>query len=629
MFRDEYTDFVFNDIHSSNFKVWITNSGDLSSNLEPEFKDSFNTPTGQQKRYYEGTSIDKQSFKLKCIAIDVTQNEWRAITKWLSPLTIGKLRFEWNNKHYYMVKLASAPSAVMSIGHKIDNVMGKLFTITFEVEFTTTDDWAALGEYIEVFYSEPTEDYNDIVNSSINYGNNFYMPTIIPYQYKKQEPSSEEGLCPPIDKNEDLDVDSLSKYYIGYKIILADSGVGDEIFAPDIVYWDPISYGSGDEVDTEYTLFQIKNVLNEEVGTVVYKFIEDSDTEEKTTYYYLRLIAENDEKVYVELTNCKVRVGKQYFLYNPTQTRKTLYCLDSSIIINNTGTFSMYPQFTVTDSCNIYDNNKTYYEIERNPQKDVAVYPLYINSFEGTMISGGQHAIVAQNASGLYMYNKAFNNNSCALAEGRPELFKAVFESDTDDGLSQFRTATFLINNKPIYSRYLNFTMHVFKSDFAASNIYGVDDYDENQYGSRDDIKHFIYFSPSVKYEYTPQGWKMIVKYLNWSNNNQLDLKNNESYLYTWLERNDYVYISLCDSAELFIDTPLEQEYDNIQQLKDRALELQELIDEETDDKIKEGLLSDQEIVLERWRDKVNSCIARKEEFLKNMTVGVYTRDVF
>lgn len=121
----------------------------------------------------------------------------------------------------------------------------------------------------------------------------------------------------------------------------------------------------------------------------------------------------------------------------------------------------------------------------------------------------------------------------------------------------------------------------------------------------------------------------MIVKYLNWSNNNQLDLKNNESYLYTWLERNDYVYISLCDSAELFIDTPLEQEYDNIQQLKDRALELEELIDEETDDKIKEGLQYDQGIILEQWRDKVNSCIERKEKFLKSMTVGVYTRDVF
>ena len=94
MFRDRYTNFSFRDRDSSSFKVWITNKNDLKRNMSPNFSDKFNNPSYSQTRYLESTNIDKQDFKFSCVAIDVTLNEWRAITEWLSPLQSGKLRFD-------------------------------------------------------------------------------------------------------------------------------------------------------------------------------------------------------------------------------------------------------------------------------------------------------------------------------------------------------------------------------------------------------------------------------------------------------------------------------------------------------------------------------------------------------
>ena len=184
MFRDTYTDFSFDEIKSENFKVWITNNKDLQRSMSPNFSDKFNSPTYGQTRFYEGTTIDKQDFKLSCAAINVTLNEWRAITEWLSPLKSGKLRFDWNDKYYYMVKISKSITGSMFIKSKIDSVIGDLYTITFTVEFTTINDWAALGPYCWQENCESiTVDENNIikvrnVNPSI-YNNSYYIPQFI------------------------------------------------------------------------------------------------------------------------------------------------------------------------------------------------------------------------------------------------------------------------------------------------------------------------------------------------------------------------------------------------------------------------------------------------------------------
>ena len=62
--------------------------------MTPDFTDKFNTPTYGKIRYYEGTTVEKQDIDIQCVAVNITANEWRAITNWLSPLAVGKLRFE-------------------------------------------------------------------------------------------------------------------------------------------------------------------------------------------------------------------------------------------------------------------------------------------------------------------------------------------------------------------------------------------------------------------------------------------------------------------------------------------------------------------------------------------------------
>lgn len=171
MNRDKYTNFSFDDIESENFKVFMTNKNDLQRSMSPSFSDKFNTPSNGQIRYYEGTTIEKQDFKISCVAEDVTLNEWRAITEWLSPLKSGKLRFEWNDKYYYMVKISKAPTGTMFIKGTVDKYLGQLYIITFDIEFTTINDWAAYGPYCE-------QNRNEDINPSI-YNNPYYMPQIV------------------------------------------------------------------------------------------------------------------------------------------------------------------------------------------------------------------------------------------------------------------------------------------------------------------------------------------------------------------------------------------------------------------------------------------------------------------
>jgi hypothetical protein len=82
-----------------------------------------------------------------------------------------------------MVKLSKAPSGVMFMQGKIDNVMGQLYHITFDLEFTTINDWAALGEYNE--QSNVYDNGKLTINNSI-YNNPYYCPSILLTKDKEQ-----------------------------------------------------------------------------------------------------------------------------------------------------------------------------------------------------------------------------------------------------------------------------------------------------------------------------------------------------------------------------------------------------------------------------------------------------------
>lgn len=144
-FRDEYTDFTFNGITSEQMKVWITNSRDIQFRLTPEFSDTFVSPAFSNSSVLTGTNITKSTFKIKCIAIDITMSEWRAIQRWLSPEVVGRLEFDFNYNTYYNAKITKCISGTTFVRGRYDHVIGDLYIVNFDLEFTTVDDYAALG----------------------------------------------------------------------------------------------------------------------------------------------------------------------------------------------------------------------------------------------------------------------------------------------------------------------------------------------------------------------------------------------------------------------------------------------------------------------------------------------------
>lgn len=144
-FRDEYTDFTFNGKTSEQMKVWITNSRDIQFRLTPEFTDTFVSPAFSNSQVLTGTNITKSTFQLKCIAIDVSMGEWRAIQRWLSPDAVGRLEFNFNYDTYYNAKVSKSITGKSFVKGGYDKLLGDLYIVEFTVDFTTVDDYAALG----------------------------------------------------------------------------------------------------------------------------------------------------------------------------------------------------------------------------------------------------------------------------------------------------------------------------------------------------------------------------------------------------------------------------------------------------------------------------------------------------
>lgn len=174
IFRDEYTDFTFNGVRSSQMKVWITNNKDLQFRLTPEFSDTFLAPSFSNTQILNNTNITKSTFSLKCIAIDVTMQDWRAIQGWLSPTAVGRLSFDFNVGTYYNAKIDKSISGTAFIKGGDRNLSDR-YIIEFTVGFTTVGDYTALGE---VNVGVLGKDFNTEYKIESVSNNRYFMPSI-------------------------------------------------------------------------------------------------------------------------------------------------------------------------------------------------------------------------------------------------------------------------------------------------------------------------------------------------------------------------------------------------------------------------------------------------------------------
>lgn len=497
MFRDTYTDFSFDEIKSENYKVWITNNKDLQRSMSPNFSDKFNSPTYGQTRFYEGTTIDKQDFKLSCAAINVTLNEWRAITEWLSPLKSGKLRFDWNDKYYYMVKVSKSITGSMFIKSKIDSVMGDLYIITFTVEFTTINDWAALGPYCwqEKYELISTDENNTTkvrnVNPSI-YNNSYYIPQFIE---RMDDDNSKEY-------SSDSYIDSIDP----------DDTTTIKIFDGNIHYY---KTHDGAENDDQ------KNLL--------WTIPKDKDNEN-----YKAKVKVDGTKLYSNGSN------------------------ENNLIVCNPASLNMYLEFSSNGDTTISKDGIDYYKFSYIKNGINSWIPLtIINTKNGTITSNGA-PIQSITPKGVNIYEKEKEDNfankgGLFISSGRPELMKVIIKEYKVDNTNNNNICTLecLLNAKPIYSREHNCIVHLFDKDFMSF----VDEYDKGQYSNNgktyglnlENIGHKIIDTPVIKYSQKNGYWYLTLIFKNKEdftgmNNTGLNLLDYE---------NKYLYISICDYESL------------------------------------------------------------------------------
>lgn len=515
MFRDDYTDFSFDDKESRSYKVWITNKRDLQQNMSPNFSDSFNTPINGGITYYEGTKIDKQTFSLSCVAIDITKAEWRAITEWLSPLKIGKLRFAWNKKHYYIAKLSSAPAGSMFVKSKVDKVLGQLYIVEFKLSFTTVNDWAALGEYCEA--NSGTDGWTSSV-----FNNDYYMPAIyfrkVPDESENPVEMSGQSVIPCGDRMI-FDLSNSSTAQVVIYNALGQKTEGIEIDQQNGKYYHKYYYNGTEAISEEI-------VIDQDISTTITLYTKPTDSLYQST---------GGE-------NVTLSVLREY---------------DANILIANTGTDKMYPTLYSKGTTKLKKDNKTFCSFNLNDEGSQP--PLVeIDNKLGILKCYGKILDLAKNTNGIRYYNSVEYNDQCFIESGRPEILKVVQISEykksfSNTGVTNVWKATFAINSEPYYLRNKRFFLMAFTKDFMnETNEFHNDEYNDQAYGSDvSQLKYILLDSPVIEYEKTKSGWLMHVSYYQTVGENGVIEEDSIDSLGTvprFQDLNSQVlYISLCD----------------------------------------------------------------------------------
>lgn len=187
MFRDDFTNFIFNDIDSKTMKVWITNSRDLQEALVPASRDNFITQSGVDGRIYTGTTIESSTITVKCAAVEITDRERRNISQWLNAKAYGPLIFGFDKHHYYEVKVSGEIIADRWIrGRYHKELGGYTYIYNFTVKFTTVNDWAKLGVPVNVnitTLAEEIQPFNTAGSSEDTYNefSNLFNAYCVPF----------------------------------------------------------------------------------------------------------------------------------------------------------------------------------------------------------------------------------------------------------------------------------------------------------------------------------------------------------------------------------------------------------------------------------------------------------------
>ena len=543
IFRDEYTDFTFNGVRSSQMKVWITNSRDIMFRLTPEFTDNFVSPSYGNVQLLNSTNKNKSSYPLKCIAIDITMQDWRAIQQWLSPDSVGRLEFDFNDRTYYNAKISKAITGTTFVRGTYDRLIGDLYIIEFSLEFTTVDDFAALGMVnvgiLGKGFRSSLDDNGTTNNTDDDYlytissvsNNKFYMPSII------KEDINSIALNVPVKIN-------------SRPIKITVTSEDDEGSA--------IVYNPSIGIDNKIV----------QLFTISYTAVKDEQNNNfaaKITiiaYQYDQSLAKNNNNsiTYENVHNPFTLYGDNLLIYVTSGSFEFADEL-STYYICNTGAYEMYPHVSFTPITSSGETEATYtiqHDKQILYQYNMECMPLDIDGRNGIALCNGtiaENAYWGTSAGDIQnpIVRSSVNNGIFRIPSGRPELVKIrileqkeVFNyttvTEAASPIQNFTYIKILVCGDLKYQRYDNAIMHCFL-DIGTSHSYNTSLY-----------------PASAAHPYEPQYYNTLVDSQLLRNCVLTPLKENQysimgpSIELSSLKVGKEYYLSVCDASTVQID---------------------------------------------------------------------------
>lgn len=178
----EFTGFMFNNRHCSEFSLTAVSSGFTQGSLFSEFEDKLLEVSGKDGAYYFGTKVKSKIVPLTLAFDNMTSINKRNIISWLNPKTISKIIFDEAPYKYYWVKIASNP-IFSFVPFETETLVGNVTTKTHIFKGQIEINFIALDPYSYSDYSliSDVPIWNGVLETwQINKP---YSPTLIPGWY--------------------------------------------------------------------------------------------------------------------------------------------------------------------------------------------------------------------------------------------------------------------------------------------------------------------------------------------------------------------------------------------------------------------------------------------------------------
>lgn len=171
-YADEYTGFIWNSHHSSDFNCFIENTGHLTFEPAPDFSNSTVSPAFYDGSIYTGTQTQSKKLQLNLVFYHITLDDFNRALKWLNYKQVGNLLFDYSDNWKYQCKLASIGVVEKYVdGYCINTKNGSykkedLYICRMQVSFETVDIHNAISAYTKIVKTPNESEVYHLTNPS-------------------------------------------------------------------------------------------------------------------------------------------------------------------------------------------------------------------------------------------------------------------------------------------------------------------------------------------------------------------------------------------------------------------------------------------------------------------------------